>query len=176
MGNNTHWTIEDFKKAGLIKVGESYVPASSQVAKGKVEKLPLLVSIEKETKPVNKKIRNATKLVVNDVKFDSKLEAYFYSLLVSSNIEFHFQKKFVLQDKFIFNREAIRELSIIIDFWLPTKNRLIDTKGWQTYDGKINHKLLKKYLVNTYPGKEIIIDIPKNKKECDILIANIIYA
>jgi Holliday junction resolvase RusA-like endonuclease len=65
MGNNTHWTIEDFKKAGLIKVGESYIPASSQVAKGKVKKLFLLVSIEKVV--TNDSLINIKPLSVNQV-------------------------------------------------------------------------------------------------------------
>lgn len=43
MSNNTRWSSEDFKKQGLIEVNGAFVKASSQVIKGKVDKLPNLI-------------------------------------------------------------------------------------------------------------------------------------
>lgn len=43
MSKNTRWSTDDFKRAGLIEVGGHFVKASSQVAKGKVDKMPNLL-------------------------------------------------------------------------------------------------------------------------------------
>lgn len=56
MSNNTRWSSEDFKKQGLIEVNGSFVKASSQVAKGKVDKLPNL--IERDMPFVEPKVIN----------------------------------------------------------------------------------------------------------------------
>lgn len=43
VSKNTRWSTDDFKKAGLIEVGGEFVKSSSQVTKGKVDKLPNLL-------------------------------------------------------------------------------------------------------------------------------------
>jgi len=116
----------------------------------------------------NNKIKNATKIESEGVKYDSKLELYMADLLRQVNIPFEFQKKFVLQDKFRYNGEAIREIRMVIDFWLPEHNMLIDTKGFQMADNKIKWKMLKCKL-SEEPSPPVIV-LPKNKKECQCLV------
>lgn len=222
---NTRWNADDFKKKGLIQVDGIFVKASSQVAKGKVDKLPgldtkinyklideqaytgdpknrLLVDeagmyalkgkakeivlphvamkqfikdeFEKIKPTANAKIKNATKTIINGISFDSRLEAYLHGLLTAAGIHFEFQKKFELQAKFRYRYENIRAIAIIFDFYLPERNILIDTKGWQTYDGKMKHKMLKSVLKHLHDIQPEIL-MPKNKKECDLLLNRLLY-
>jgi len=178
MASNTRWPEGILQKKGFVEVNGKFVPINSVTPK-KVDKIPTMLeraikqdSTEKVfSKPVNKKVRNATKVEQDGVKFDSRLELYFYNALKAAGIAFEFQKEFLLQDKFRYGTQAIRPLKIIIDFVLP--NYLIDTKGWQTYDGKIKHKLLKWHLHQQGLTPEIVM--PKNRKECDALINRIRY-
>lgn len=263
MANNTHWSVDDLKKKGLIQVNGEYVKASSQVAKKvekishkdvikkfqseisktdvilktpiHVEKLPNIIEqmtpfVEQLTKAQtdmkiiidksgpafdnnklqarineinaqeafdgsnfknnhideyglmaqinppakNAKVKNATKVVQNGISFDSRLEAYLHGLLTSAGIYFEFQKKFELQAKFTYREKTIRPIAIIFDFYLTERNILIDTKGWQTYDGKIKHKMLKSVLKHLHDMQPEII-MPKNKKECDLLLNKLLY-
>jgi hypothetical protein len=227
-------TIEDMKKMGLIEVNGIYVKASSQVAKGKVEKLPNLIdraiqpdkiiidksgpafnnkllqgrineinaqeafdALSGKTKEIvlphvaikefikqgfeninatgNKKVRNATKST-NDagIKFDSTLERYMYDLLTASKIHFEFQKSFELQAKFYYNGEVVRAISKIVDFYLPTRNIIIDTKGFSNDVSPLKHKMLKSVLKHLHDMQPEII-MPKNKKECDLLLNKLLY-
>lgn len=124
---------------------------------------------EKAVKEVKQnKIRNATKIEVGGVKFDSRLEAYLYSQLIAHNILFEFQKAFELQPAFRYNGKAIRSINIIVDFYLLGYNTIIDSKGWQLADNKIKWKMLKNFLAKCKTNEEIYL--PKNRKEVDVLI------
>lgn len=125
------------------------------------------ICLDKKKKP-NAKIKGATKTEVDGIKFDSRLEAYMYKQLKASRLNFDLKVDIVLQNKFRYGTEAVRELKINIDFVLPWCDLMIDTKGFQTYDGKIKHKLLKHHLYQQ--GKVYRIELPKNQKECDALI------
>jgi hypothetical protein len=183
MAKNVRWSPNDFKRLGLIDIGgngDNYVKASTQVAK-KVDKLPSLLeraikqdSSEKVfSKPVNKKVRNATKVEQDGIKFDSKLEHYMYTLLQGAGINFEFQKVFVLQEGFRYNGEAIRPIKSIVDFWLPELNMVVDAKGYANDTAPLKYKLLK-HQFHTQ-GKNPVVVMPKNKKECDALINRIRY-
>lgn len=116
----------------------------------------------------NAKIKNATKLVVDGVKFDSRLEYYMYTLLQGAGVNFEFQKVYLLQEKFRYGKEAIRPITVCTDFWLPEHNLIIDTKGMQTQQGAIRYKMLKWVLFQQ--GLTPTIIMPKNKKECESVI------
>lgn len=122
---------------------------------------------------VNRKIKNARK--VTDEKgrtFDSKLEHYFASQLDKHNIPYEWQRKFVLQEKFRYRSEAVREMTLTIDFFLPTFDMLVDTKGFFNDTAPIKHKLLKRKLLTE--GKPYEIRLPKNRKECDALVVELL--
>jgi len=159
-----NWTAEDLKKKGLVqKDGGSFVPVKTLVQKGSVKKIE-----------PNAKIMNATKIEAYGILFDSKLEQYMYALLHNSGIKFEHQKEYILQKPFKYNGASIRAIKIIIDFYLPVSNILIDTKGWQTYDGKIKHKMLKSHLKHIEDCQPII-ELPSNKGECNALVNRILY-
>jgi hypothetical protein len=178
MANTTHWSIEDMKKKGLVQnANGDFVPVKSLVAK-KVEKLPYLSPKEFNDKlalPIgNKKIRNATKSVENGISFDSNLERTMYNMLTAAKIEFQFQATFILQEKFRYRDENIRAIVKIVDFWLPTRNIIIDTKGFSNDVSPMKHKMLKMALKERYAMEPEII-MPANKKDCDNVLNRLLY-
>src|ERR1700760_2313070 len=199
--SKARWSQEDFKKAGLINVNGVYKTAKSQVAKkvGKIKLPPDYVSFKNvgivysdgRTDPVikpNAKIKNATKSINSDgVKFDSQLERYMYERLKAAGIDFEFQVGYVLQEKFRYGTEAVRGITLTVDFRLPGHNMLIDTKGFKTQQGTMRWKMLKHLLRNKLAEEQMLqfepidssklpsIEQPKNKKECDLLINRLLF-
>lgn len=114
------------------------------------------------------KIANAQKVNVDGEKFASKLELYMYNLLKALKIPFLFQYEIVLQEGFRYGGAAVRPIKIIVDFYLPEYDILIDTKGFQLADNKIKFKMLKfKFFLEDRHTK---IFLPKNKQECEALV------
>lgn len=186
------WSPKDFKDNGLIEVNGTFVKASTQVAK-KVDKIDpykladsigrwlygadLLPGMSKGLLSLgvtNKKIKNATKSVVDGISFDSALERYMYDLLKGANIHFEFQKTFILQDKFRYREENIRSITKIVDFWLPSRLIIIDTKGFSNDVSPIKHKMLKLALKRDYNMEPEII-MPSNKTECQAVLNRLLY-
>lgn len=104
------------------------------------------------------------KVIIDGVKFDSKLELFCFNLLKSMNIEFEFQKQIVLFDKFKYNGKSIRQLTIVVDFVVNHNGSVIyiDSKGFPTETSKIKYKLLKMSLKDTDNTDVVWL---KNKKE-----------
>ena len=173
MAKNTRWSIDDFKRLNLVEHEGTFKPVAGLTAKSVSKIDPKQFLAEVQGKTGNSKVKNATKVEVNGIKFDSKLESYFYSQLQALGVTFEFQKEYVLQDKFRYRSEAIRQLKIIVDFDIPCVNMIVDTKGWQTTDNKLKQKLLKWHLHQL--GRAPEIELPRNKKECDTLINKIHY-
>lgn len=95
-----------------------------------------------------------TKIIYNNIKFDSKLECNFYITLLKAKDEnkikdFELQPKFVLQDKFEKHGKKYRAITYIADFKIYTNDGLchiVDCKGMETVEFKIKKKLfLKKF-------------------------------
>lgn len=88
------------------------------------------------------------KVEVEGIKFDSKLELYCHQLLTESGLVFDFQKQITLIDKFRYNGEAVRAVTIIVDFVVYTYDKIIyiDTKGFATETSKLKYKMLKHHL------------------------------
>jgi hypothetical protein len=178
----TNPTLSQFAKLGYVETEKGLVKAESLVEK-KPEKRDNLIKelgklvpesfVKLAEKLENKKVKNATKTVVDGVKFDSQLEAYMYSLLKGAKIEFEFQKVYVLQEKFRYGKEAVRAVTLTVDFWLPFQNMIIDTKGFANDVSPLKMKWLKRWLLDYY--EYVNIELPKNKKECDVLLNRILY-
>lgn len=194
MSKGTNWTLEQANKNNLVLVGDKLVKADKLVGSDISKLEPVYFGepknnpdgtslldrcIGNEQKP-NAKIKNATKSVNDDgVKFDSKLERYFYDLLKGAGIDFEFQKKYILQEKFKYGTETVRQITLTIDMWIESKNMIIDTKGLSTQQSVIKYKILKRKL---FEAKEAglsfelpTIEVPQNKKECDLLLNRILY-
>jgi len=97
------------------------------------------------------------KVIVDDVKFDSKMEANFHNYLKMKfrDCEIVLQPKFVLQPTFKNNKnETVRSISYKADFQIG--DIVIDVKGFETKDFIIKKKLFMykypelKLLVGTY--------------------------
>jgi hypothetical protein len=116
----------------------------------------------------NKKVKNATKVEFNGVKFDSKLECYFYKALVANNIVFELKPSFTLIPKFRYLSEAVRACTYTPDFIIRGKRVIVDTKGFKTDIFNLKLKMLKKYFSDN--GMEYIIELPRNQKQCNELI------
>jgi hypothetical protein len=88
------------------------------------------------------------KIEVDGVKFDSKLEMFCYNLFKNNELDFDFQKTITLIDKFKYNGESIRAITIIVDFVLNVNDIVyyIDSKGFPTEVSKIKYKMLKNQL------------------------------
>lgn len=152
-----NWTNQDLINKKIAQVNGTY-----QVLK------PI-----KEVKP-NAKIKNAVKSVNGEgVKFDSNLERYLFNSLTAAKIEFEFQKEYVLQPSFKYLGVTIREIKIVVDFYLPKYHVIADSKGWSTDISKLKYKLLKYYFFNK--GAEPKIYMPGTPKECQFLVNKLLY-
>lgn len=105
------------------------------------------------------KYRNR-KIVVDNIKFDSILEANRYQELKLlqrakqiSNLEL--QPRFLLQDSFKKNGRAFRKIEYVADFQYIENGKTIveDVKGMQTDVFKLKHKIFEK----VYPDLELRI-------------------
>lgn len=124
----------------------------------------------------NKKVRNAVKSTnAEGIKFDSNLEKHMYNLLKGAHIYFNFQVPYVLQEKFTYGIENIRTITLTVDFFLPGKNMIIDTKGWANDRAPLKYKMLKKHLVDTQPDNLPVIELPATKDECNLLLNRLLY-
>ncbi|MCX71368.1 DUF1064 domain-containing protein [Listeria monocytogenes] len=94
---------------------------------------------------------NAKKVVIDDIKFDSKAEAAYYQqlkLLKMSGevVSFDLQPEFVLQDSFRKNGKLYRAIKYKADFLVLYKDgheELIDVKGMLTKEFRIKQKLFE---------------------------------
>lgn len=173
------WTSEQFKKQGLVETPNGFVKSASLVV-GKVDKINVGIPMFNEAPKQNAKIKNATKSVVDGVKFDSNLEKYLYFSLKNADIDFEFQVQYLLQEKFRYGTEAIRAITLTVDFVINSRNIIADTKGIQTQQGAMRYKMLKKHLYDIYspfahktPLPEIVM--LKNRKECDAFVNKLRY-
>ena len=98
------------------------------------------------------------------IKFDSKLELYFYELLKKEKIPFEFQVPYELMPSFRYNKSSVRAMHLIVDFDFTAhgKNVIVDTKGYQRADNKLKWKWFKYIMKSTQP----IIYLPKTQKQC----------
>lgn len=99
-----------------------------------------------------------------NLKFDSRLELYFYELLKSNDIRFGFQVPYEIHPSFKYNNTTVRAMTLTVDFDLTDygTNVIVDTKGFQRNDNKLKWKLLKYGISDIHPH----IFLPKNHIEC----------
>ena len=99
-----------------------------------------------------------------DLKFDSKLELFFYELLKKEKIKFEFQVTYSLHPSFKYDKSTIRAMTLTVDFDFTAhgKNVIVDTKGFMRNDNKLKWKWFK-YL---HKEKHPAIFFPSNQKEC----------
>ena len=138
-----------------------------------------------KTKKVKRNKYSAKKTKVDDIVFDSKLEAYCYSMLKRHNISFRIQEEYVLQESMkvlegdLFNtygkvrRLTLGKVSSIVDFVVLGLDRtfIIDTKGMKLNSSMMKYKILYKQL--TDEGKSVELHFPSSNKEVNLVVQRI---
>lgn len=121
----------------------------------------------------NKKVKNATETMSNDIKFRSKLEAFTYNQLLKENIPVKYEKyRFTLLPSFKFGDTTNRAITYTPDF--VGENFIIECKGFPNDAFPLKWKLFqywlsyvepntKLYLVHTQ--KEVLSLIPQLKQQ-----------
>jgi len=132
----------------------------------------------------NKKVKNATPVVYNDIKFKSKLEVYCYKRLEEEGIPVDYEpNRYLIFEPFIFNNEShevkkhdnrrefvsvsnkIRGIYYTPDFVDRNNNFIIETKGNPNDAWPLRLKLFKRFLVINNMNYELFV--PRNKKQVD---------
>ena len=110
-------------------------------------------------------MKQIKKVQKHGLKFDSRLELFFYELCRSEGLEFDFQVLYELHPSFKYQGKTVRAMTLTVDFDFQDhgKNVIVDTKGFQRNDNKLKWKLLK-YGLSTDSQPHIFL--PRNQKEC----------
>ena len=119
----------------------------------------------------NRKVRNATPLEYDKIRFKSKLEVYTYQKLKENNLEANYEPiKFTILDSFQYNNEKVRSMSYTPDF--VGKDFIIECKGFANDAFPLRWKIFKYFLFTN----EIKYDLYllRNKKEVDKAISTIL--
>jgi hypothetical protein len=101
------------------------------------------------------------------LKFDSRLELFFYELLKKNDIDFEFQVPYQLCPSFRYDGKAVRPMTLTVDFDLTSSGRnvVVDTKGFQRNDNILKWKWFR-YVMYTEWRNEPKLFFPKSQKEC----------
>jgi hypothetical protein len=107
------------------------------------------------------------KVIIDDISFDSKLEAAHYKILKEHpNVEIvELQPKYVLQEKFKYYDETIRKITYKPDFkfWFNDELHILDSKGMKTQQGTMREKMFKKHIIDNDLNMKFIV--VKNQKD-----------
>lgn len=118
----------------------------------------------------NKKVKNATKVEINGIKFRSKLEAYLYKKLKEANIPADYElHRYELLPSFEYNGKKIRAITYLPDF--VGNGFIIECKGFRTDTWPLREKLFKYYL--TKNNLNIKFYVVRNQKEVDKLVTEL---
>lgn len=106
-------------------------------------------SLTKQTSTRSK--YNAKKVVIDNIKFDSKAEAAYYQQLkllkmTGEVVSFDLQPEFILQDSFVKNGKKYHAIKYRADFLVRYKDgheELIDVKGMLTNEFILKRKLFE---------------------------------
>lgn len=115
----------------------------------------------------NKKIKNATPIEADGIKFRSKLELYTYKKLKEANIVTEYeQHKYELLPAFIFHGKKIRAITYLPDF--VGKGFVIECKGYANDSFPLRKKLFEFWLSVHEP--ETQYHVVRTQKEVDQLV------
>ncbi len=137
------------------------------------------------------KVRNATPIQIDGIKFRSKLEGYCYKKLKQNNIPFKYEEdKFILVPPFEFNNDSfelvkrgdqkefkradprIRPMSYTPDFTNLDHGWIIECKGNPNDAFPLRWKLFKKYIMDN--DLKLDLFLPRNQKQVNACIEQIL--
>lgn len=115
------------------------------------------------------KIKNATSIEMDGIKFRSKLEAYFYKKQKEAGFNFEYENEtYTIIEKFEFQGEKIRPITITPDFQDNQRRIIIEIKGFANESFPLRWKLFKRHL--TINRLNFTVYLVKNKGDVDKLI------
>ena len=115
----------------------------------------------------NKKIKNATPIESDGIKFRSKLELYTYKKLKEANIMAEYeQHRYELLPAFVFHGKKVRAMTYLPDF--VGKGFIIECKGYANDAFPLRKKLFEFWLSVHEP--ETQYHIVRTQKEVDQLV------
>ncbi len=125
----------------------------------------------KKRKSTKGKIRNATPIEFDGIRFKSKLELYTYQKLKENNLEANYEPiKFTILDSFQYNEEKVRAMTYTPDF--VGDDFVIECKGFANDAFPLRWKFFKFFL---YTNKlKYDLYLLRNKKDVDAAIATIL--
>lgn len=127
---------------------------TTKLAKSKVwgtKKLRRSIPRTSLTKQTSTRSKYKKKVVIDNIKFDSKAEAAYYQQLkllkmTGEVVSFDLQPEFILQDSFRKNGKLYRAIKYKADFFVRYSDgheELIDVKGMLTKEFRIKQKLFE---------------------------------
>lgn len=127
---------------------------------------------KKTVSSVNVKVRNATKVEYDGIKFRSKLEAYTYKRLKEEGFNFAYEEiTYTIIEKFEYQGEKIRPITITPDFIDNDRRIIIEVKGFANELYPMRLKLFKRYLhLNRL---NFLLYEVRTQKEVEALIINL---
>ena len=115
----------------------------------------------------NKKIKNATPIEADGIKFRSKLELYTYKKLKEANIMTEYeQHRYELLPAFVFHGKKVRAMTYLPD--VVGKGFIIECKGFSNDAFPLRKKLFEFWLSVHEP--ETQYHIVRTQKEVDQLV------
>jgi Protein of unknown function (DUF1064) len=119
-------------------------------------------------------MRQIKKVQKYGLKFDSRLELFFYELLKKEKIPFEFQITYQLLQPFKYDGKAVRAMTLTVDFDFTSHgiNAIVDTKGFQRNDNILKWKWFRYVVTNEY-NMQPKLYFPKNQKECVEVVGNL---
>lgn len=118
-------------------------------------------------KSQNKKIKNATPIETDGIKFRSKLELYTYKKLKEANIMTDYeQHRYELLPAFVFHGKKVRAMTYLPDF--VGKGFIIECKGFANDAFPLRKKLFEFWLSVHEP--ETQYHVVRTQKEVDQLV------
>ena len=136
------------------------------------------------TRSINRKIRNAQKVVFDGVQFASKLELFTYKELKATKVRFTYEgERFILLDKFKYyplclektpmgkdlklKKQHIHPITFLPDFLdINEENKtgwVMEVKGYPNDAFPLRWKLFKYYLFTN--GYNVELFLPKNQRQ-----------
>ena len=120
-----------------------------------------------KTQSINKKVKNATKVIIDGINFRSKLEGYTYTKLKEAGIPIEYeQHRYMIFPSFIFNTKTVRAITYLPDF--VGNGFIIECKGKPNDAWPLREKLFKYYLANNTPNVKFYV--VHTQKEVNALI------
>jgi len=129
--------------------------------------------IVKRKKAVTKDKRKikSIKTVIDGITFDSRLESCCYTELRDAGMKFEMQVPYEIIPPFIYKGKKIRPMKWTPDFYIPSLNILIETKGMANESFPLRLKMFM-YMF-TDGGNEPEVVILKNQKEIKEYVAKL---